>query len=211
MKKIYLIFIVPVLLMTACSNHGKKYFTGTITYDYTYTSEHLDVDSLKAVRPFTGFFRYDTTGYQSRFIGKDTNTYFYSGDFNKCLAETGSQKNYTCENYNMATDSVMTFRIYDAEKKILGHECFVIEMQKKRSTVKYYYSKKLRMAPMTYDHHHAYNWDFYGAKSDGGLVLKLEHRFGDFVMVGIATEIKKGDENFKALEIDDKLFTEICQ
>lgn len=208
----YFIYLLIFLVFIAgCKNASNKYFTGTINYNYTYKSDTLNADSLTAIRPSKGYFRYDTSGYQSRFTGADTNTYYYSGINNKCLSAEGNDTVYTCDDYSFATDSVMTFKIYNADEKILGYSCMVIEMQKKRSLVKYYYSNKLVMAPMTYNKHHAYNWDFYGSKTGGGLVLKVEHQFKDFTMTGVATNVNKELEEFRALEVDEEKFSEYCK
>ncbi len=75
-KIIQIIIPTALLLMTGCKNPGNKYFFGTIEYVYTYSSDSLNVDSLTASRPAKGFFRYDTTDYQSTFIGSDTVNYF---------------------------------------------------------------------------------------------------------------------------------------
>ena len=152
---------------------------------------------------------YDAINYQSRFINHDTVTYYYSGKLNKCIEATGNRKNYECEDYGTATDSVISIKEYATEEKVLGYDCRVIEMQKQRSLVKYYFSTVIRLAPATYEKHRAYNWDIYGEKAGGGLVLRLEHRFEHFTMKGIATSLHKFD-NFRALEIEDSVFARSC-
>jgi hypothetical protein len=83
-------------------------------------------------------------------------------------------------------------------------------LQKRTSFVKYYVSREQKVAPATYQNHKAFNWDVYGEKASGGLILKLEHRFKNFTMKGTAIEVKKQDEKFKALETDEKKMIEIC-
>lgn len=209
-KSFLIVRLSALLLLTGCKTSGNKYFTGTIEYAYSYSSDSLKIDSLTAARPKKGFFRYDDKDYQSEFTGADTNTYYYSGTLNKCVSESGFQKNYECEDYGVSTDSVLSFKLYDTGEKILGYGCKILEMQKTSSWVKYYISKEIKMSPATYSLHRSYNWDFYGEKSQGGVVLKLEHRFKSFTMSGIATSLKKHDADFKALEIDEHKFTEIC-
>lgn len=208
-KQKLIIIHVTVLFAAGCQNAGSEYFTGTVEYSYAYTSDSLNVDSLSKARPSKGLFRYDAGNYQSRFINHDSVTYYYSGKLNKCIAEAGNRKNYECEDYSIATDSVLSIKAYTTEEKLLGYGCRVIEMQKQRSLVKYYFSTDIRLAPVTYEKHMAYNWDIYGEKAGGGLVLQLEHRFEHFTMKGIATSLKKFD-NFKALEIDDSVFARSC-
>ncbi len=53
--------------------------------------------------------------------------------------------------------------------------------------------------------------DVYGDKADGGLILKLEHRFKNFTMRGRAVEIIKKDQQFKAFEIADTVFNNHCK
>jgi hypothetical protein len=209
-KSIQKIIPSALLLIAGCKDPGDLYFTGTIEYAYSYTSDSLNVDSLSAARPAKGFFRYDENYYQSRFIGADTNTYYYSGASNKCVSASGVLTNYACEDYGASTDSVLSFKLYDTEEKILGYNCIILEMQKTRSWVKYYVSKEIKMSPVTYRLHRAYNWDFYGEKAGGGMVLKLEHSFKSFTMSGIAIGLKEHDADFKALEIDEIKFAEIC-
>ena len=110
----------------------------------------------------------------------------------------------------MFTDSIISWKIYPANETILGQDCDILELQKKNSFVKYQVSKQYRIAPLTYQNHRSYNWDVYGQKANGGLILKSEHRFKQFTMNGIATEVKKYNEKFNALEIDEKKFTELC-
>ena len=99
----------------------------------------------------------------------------------------------------------------DTDEKILGYACKILEIQKKNSWLQYWVSNDLRIAPPTYRTHRSYNWDFYGEKANGGLILKSEHRFSYFTMKGIATTINKMDGDFKALEIDEKLFYQFCK
>jgi len=209
-------FFITLTILIACSggrnNATQKYFTGTIEYSYTYSSDSLNADSLTAARPATSDFRYDANDYQSRFVGKDTGTYYYSGIRNKCLGKISSEENYSCEDYSAVTDSVISWKIFDTEGKILGQACRILEMQKRNSRVKYYVSREMKLAPATYQKHKSYNWDFYGEKADGGLILKSEHRFRHFTMKGIATVVNiSNDRSFKALEITEELFNEKCK
>lgn len=199
------------LLMAGCAGNRNEYFTGTIEYAYTYTSDSMNADSLAAVRPSRGVFRYDTAAYQSRFFGRDTLTFHYSGRHNKAIMESGIGLNRSCEDYSRVTDSVLSVKTSDTEEKILGHSCRVVEIQKKNSTVIYYYSTDLQMAPLTYQHHRAYNWDVYGQAARGGIALKLEHRFPGFTMKGTATAIHPSAGSFSALEVPAGLFDSLCR
>lgn len=205
-----IIFIV-ILFIAGCNDRDNKYFTGTLEYAYTYTSDSLNADSLARTRPSKSILRYDTVNYQSKFITTDTVTYYYSGHHNKSLFETNHSGNYECEDYGTFTDSVLSHKIYDTDEKILGYTCKILEIQKKNSWLQYYVSDDLKIAPATYRLHKSYNWDFYGEKANGGLILKSEHRFKYFTMKGIATfiELKHGD--FKALETDENLFSRLCK
>ena len=211
-------YILPSILtvlsaFAGCISEKKEnYFTGTIEYNYSYTSDSLKADSLNRVRPSKGLFRYDTSNYQSRFIGADTFTYYYSGKLNKCLSEAGSGRQYECEDYGMKTDSVLWVKDYATDEKVLNHPCRILEIEKKGSSVKYYYATDLKIAPATYQKHVAYNWDLYGSKANGGLILKLEHRFKKFTMKGEAVVVRKSQQPaFAALEIDEALFSKICK
>lgn len=208
----YFFFISAFLIFQAgCgTKEAEKYFTGTIEYTYTYSSDSLNGDSLSKLRPGKSDFRYDLYNYQSRFITRDTETYYYSGKLNKCLSARNNLKHYSCEDYSLVTDSVLSWKIYDTDELVLGQQCRILEMQKGNSWVRYYVSKKLKIAPATYRNHQSYNWDFYGEKAEGGLILKSEHRFKKFIMTGVAARIKKMKNNFVALELDEKLFAEIC-
>jgi hypothetical protein len=204
--------LILMLLITGACNNSKheEYFSGEVVYSYTYENSILNTDSLAKERPVKGIFRYDGNNYQSQFQGKDTFTYYYSGSLNKALSQAGSSLHYECEDYGIATDSVLSWKLYPAEEKVFGQHCDILELQKKTSFVKYYVSREEKTAPPTYQKHKAYNWDFYGEKANGGLILKMEHRFTIFTMKGIATDLKKQDAKFKALEIDEKKMIEIC-
>ncbi|HQW92451.1 MAG: hypothetical protein IPH68_03395 [Chitinophagaceae bacterium] len=208
----YGIGFILLLHVAGCNGHTEeKYFTGEIEYRYTYESNVLNTDSLAKERPVKGIFRYDLANYQSRFQGKDTFTYYYSGSLNKALSQSGNSENYTCEDYGLVTDSVISWKLYPAGEKVLGQVCDVLELQKKNSLVLYYVSRAEKIAPATYQKHKAYNWDVYGEKSNGGLILKMEHRFKVFTMKGIATNLVNQENNFKAFEIDENTFIQFCK
>jgi hypothetical protein len=208
---------IPIALLliiaatAACSGKSSQgYFTGTIEYAYTYESNVYNTDSLARERPSKGEFRYDETNYRSRFFGKDTFTYNYSGLLNKCVAVTGSGNDYTCEDYSAETDSVLSWKLYDTTAKVMGQSCRILEMQKKNSWVRYYVSRETSIAPATYNRHRSYNMDFYGDKAKGGLILKLEHRFKYFTMKGEAVAADRQNKSFSALDISDEKIQEIC-
>ena len=199
--------LIPIFLslsVLSCSTPENKYFTGIVEYDYTYSTDSLNVDLLSKTRPSKGILRYDKLNYQSKFTGIDTNTNYYSGLLNKCLSQTNHLGNYECQDYGAFTDSVISYKIIDTDEKILGYSCKILEVQ-------YYFSSDLTIAPATYNKHASYNSDFYGQKANGGLILKSEHRLKYFTLKGIATAINKRDGNFKALEIDEKLFSQFCK
>jgi len=206
-----ILFFLLLILAGCKSNEEEKYFLGEIVYRYTYESNMLNTDSLAKERPVKGIFRYDLVNYQSQFLGKDTFTYYYSGNLNKALSQAGSSDHYECEDYGLVTDSVISWKIYPTGEKVLGHDCDILELQKKNSLVLYYVSRTEKVAPATYQKHKAYNWDVYGDKAKGGLILKLEHRFKIFTMKGIATNLVKQVKNFKAFEMDEKNFAVFCK
>ena len=202
---------MAALCWSGCKN-GKKdsYFSGTVDYSYTYSSDSLNADSIARQRPLKSRFSYDTTGYQSVFWGPDTMKYYYSGSRNRCISQTGTAGEYQCEDYSIQTDRVISTRVYDTDEKILGYNCRILEMQKENSLVKYYISTGLKIAPATYVNHRSYNWDTYGKEANGGLILKLEHRFRFFTMHGIATGITSMTGSFKALEIPETAWATHC-
>ncbi len=203
--------ILTALLSVSCSNEKKEeYFSGTIDYAYSYTSDSINVDSLAKERPAKGNFRYDETNYQSRFTGKDTVIYYYSGNLNKALSEQGYEKKYSCEDYGIMTDSVLSHKIYDTDEKVLGYSCRILEVQKERSWVKHYISKEIKIAPATYVRHRSYNWDYYGGKAAGGIILQSEHRFPVFTLHGKATSLVRQNKKFRALEIDEAKIASLC-
>lgn len=212
-RKAPVIYIAWILILCSCSETGIRdnYFNGSITYNYTYESKTMNIDSLYNERPRKAVFRYDSLNYLSRFYGKDTITYYYSGKINKALEEVNGSGNYTCEDYGQLTDSVISIKQYPANETVLGQQCDILEMQKKNSWVKYYVSREIKIAPPTYIHHKAYNMDLYGNKADGGLILKLEHRFKNFTMKGLASEISKKDRHYKAIEISAAVFDNLCK
>lgn len=211
MKRRLRYILYAVAALSACKTKSDQpYFTGSIEYAYTYSSNLLNADSLTATRPVKSSFRYDLENYQSGFYGKDTSTWYYSGKLNRCIGKQSSQPEFTCEDYGTFTDSVLSWKLYDTDEKIMGHACRVLEMQKANSWVKYHVSRELILAPDTYRRHRSYNWDVYGEKGGGGLILKSEHRFTYFTMQGIATSVTQYGADFTALELNRRLFSELC-
>jgi len=208
---------------------------GTIEYQYSYESSTLNVDSLTKYKPYKSEFRFDTINYQSRFFGIDTMTYYYSGQLKKCISQTNSDKNVACEDYSIATDSIIFFKItetsneimghpfriierqgkyfyiYEKTERIMGHHCRIIEWQGKYFYNIYYVSTDLKIAPYTYKDHLAYNWKFYGEKTGGGLILKSEHRFKNFTMRSNVVNIKEEGNDFKSFMIGNDQFDIYCK
>jgi hypothetical protein len=199
------------ILIPSYTLHNSDLFYGEVQYSYTYESNKLNVDSLSKIKPVKSIFRYDAQNYQSSFIGKDTHTYYYISKLNKCLSQTNNLNNYECEDYSIASDSIISFKVYDTEEKILGHTCMIVEYQTKTMWNRYYVSKQFKITPDTYKNHKAYNWNFYGEKSQGGLILKLEHRFKNYTMKGIATSIKQDGIDFKAIELNEDIISKACK
>jgi hypothetical protein len=194
---------------TACQQ-SIGHFTGTVQYAYTYESNELNLDSLTAQKPRMSIFRFDTLNYQSQFIGKDTVTYYYYSPLNKAVSQTGSLHGLECEDYGVATDSVLWVKVYDTEEKIWGQTCKVIEFQTKLCWNRYHVSTNLHIAPATYQKHLAYNWQFYGQQTQGGLILQLEHRFKRYTMKGVATALTPQPQGFVALTLGDSAIQKAC-
>ena len=203
MRSPILKFFICVFSCTlfSCQNQNKDYFQGQVIYKYHYTSDVLNIDSLNQSKIHTSIFKYDTENYQSTFINKDSTTYFYLSSINKCLKAINGQLQDICEDYSEATDSIINFRVYDTDEKILGQDCMIIEFQGLHFWNRFYVSKDSKISPNTYKDHKAYNWQFYGNQTHGGLILKLEHRFKTFSMHGEATYISNLKWNEKALDI----------
>lgn len=205
--------IILMLLLVNCERNKEQahvYFTGEIEYSYSYSSDNLNTDSLKLNKPWKSEFRYDLENYQSKFTGTDTFTYFYSGKLNRCLSMKNGIPDSLCEDYGIDTDSVISFKVYDTNEKVVGYECRIIEYQSKLFRTKYYVSKDLRIAPGTYEKHKSYNWSFYGRKAEGGLIMKIEHRFKNYTMYGTATSVTAFSDKQAAWQIDAKLFDKMC-
>lgn len=202
-------FMIGLLLLASCSK--PKYFTGIVEYKYSYESNTLNADSLSQHKPYKSVFHYDTLNYQSRFIGADTMTYYYSGQSGKCIGQTNSEMKFECEDYRIATDSILSFKVSETNEKIMGHNCSTIEWQGKYFYNIFYVSTDFKIAPGTYRNHHSYNWKFYGDKTGGGLILKSEHRFKNYTMKGIAVNIKEETKDFKALGIGNEVFDVNCK
>ena len=216
MKKSYLLFlllpvIIIITLLNKKRNRGSDYFSGQVVYQYSYTSDSLNDDSLSQIKPSKSIFRFDILNYQSQFFEKDTFTYYYSSLLNKAATKTNSQMADSCEDYSLPTDSIHSFKIYNTDEKVLGYACRILEFESDIFHTRYWVSSDLRITPATYKNHKAYNWSFYGEHTNGGLILKLEHQFKSYTMKGIATAVSPGDKNFKALEMNEELIKQICK
>ena len=214
MKRLFIftVAIISVTVFIKCTgSENEPFFTGKINYEYSYESETLNADSLKQIKPSKSVFNYDLNNYQSRFIGNDTFSYYYSGLWNKAVSQTNSNSDFECEDYSLPTDSILSFKLYDTAEIIMGYHCRVIEFQTKRFWNRYYVSRDLKISPATYQKHKAYNLSFYGEQTGGGLILKLEHRFKNYTMKGVVTGIEKKDKHFKALDLPEDKFKLICK
>lgn len=213
-QSIFSLLLISIIL-NCCVTDTKEptdgYFQGKVRYSYSYETDLLNLDSLTRVRPAKSEFRFDQSNYQSIFFGQDTLAYYYLSDLNKCL----SRKNgvdQDCEDYSVNTDTILHFKVYDIEEKVLGHRSRVIEYQGKYFWNKYVVSRDLRLAPETYQKHQAYNWSFYGDQTGGGLILQLEHRFENYTMKGLAVDIQqRHGGGYKALEINEDHILHYCE
>ena len=149
------------------------------------------MDSLSQLKPHKSECRYYNSHYQNRFYANDTITYYYHGKSGKCLTQINAENKFECEDYRVATDTVISYKEYPAKEKILGQQCKVIEWQGKYFNNRFYVSTEVKIPPATYREHMAYNWKFYGDKAHGGLILKSEHTFKNYTMAGIAATIQK--------------------
>lgn len=210
MKHLY-IFLFSVILLNASCIQKQQYFNGQIEYKYTYEGDSINIDSLTRLKPHKSIFLFDNNNYQSKFIGQDSFTYYYNGTLNKCITETNSNKDYACEDYGIPTDSIISFKTYDTDEKVLGFQCKIIEFQAKRFWNKYFVSTDLIIAPGTYNKHVSYNWKYCNEKTGGGLILKSEHRFKNYTMKGVITAINQHDNNFHAVPFDEKTISAICK
>jgi hypothetical protein len=186
-------------------------FIGELEYSYSYSSDVLDQDSLRACKYRKSIFRYDLKNYQSTFIGKETVSYSYSGTSNLCISETNGKKNYECEDYGIQTDSVLHYAMYPSDELIFGHPCTILEIQSKYFWTRYYISQLLRIAPDTYKNHKAYNWAFYGKMTNGGLILKSVHKFKNHTMTGTITRLTERELPFKAIKFDEAFIDNLCK
>ncbi|MES2778193.1 MAG: hypothetical protein V4722_28715 [Bacteroidota bacterium] len=209
MKLLFKYLFLVMLMHTSCTEK-QAFFIGEVEYSYTYDRKQPVMDSLMQLKSQKSVFRFDNNNYQSKFIGQDTFTFFYAGALNKCISETNSKKDYTCEDYAVATDSIISFSMHDTDEKVLGHRCKIIEFQSKLFWTRYFVSTDLKIAPGTYQKHVAYNWKFCNEKTEGGLILKLEHRFENYTMKGIITSVIQQGNDFHALQLDEKTIAAIC-
>ncbi|MEL6254032.1 MAG: hypothetical protein AAFR87_18635 [Bacteroidota bacterium] len=188
------------------------YFQGEIEYQYSYESDILDKDSLAAIKPQKGVFRYDLNNYQSRFFSaEDTTSYYYLSETNSALSQINSRFADNCLDYGIPTDSIIYFNIYETNEEVMQHSCKVIEYKSKQMWNQYMVSKEIKISPKTYKDHIAYNWQFYGSEAEGGLILRLEHRFPTYTMKGIATRIRIFYKSEKALEISADKIKDMCR
>ncbi len=192
-------------------NSTDKWFEGRIVYHYTYHSDSLDADSLALWKPHSGMMLFEKDNYKSVFWGKDTLTYLYLAELNKGYSYKGSGRDEQCEDYSQPTDSILSFHIYPTDDKILGYPCKVLEYQSKYFWNRYFVSTAHRLSPGSYQNHRAYNWSFYGEKTGGGIILKMEHRFGRYTMKGIALEVDTSRAMpGNRIDYDKKRVAQIC-
>ncbi len=188
----------------------KQLFLGRVEYDYTYTSALLNTDSLKKVKPHTGIFLYDTGHYESRFYGRDTVVYIYSGNANKAVSQTNGRWDTACEDYSVYTDTATAVRLLETTEKVQGSDCSILEFTGRYFATRYWVSKRFILSPAVYNRHNAYNWRFYAEHSGGGLILKLEHRFKQYTMHGVARKIVSGNDSHSAINKEAQQLLERC-
>lgn len=190
---------------------SSDFFQGEIHYTYTYESNSVPLGYLYSVRPNSSIFAYDSKNYQSTFMGADTICYYYSSDRNRAIFSKNGIFDAGCEDYGVNPDSLLSFKVYDSEELILGQRCKVIDFRTINTFNRYHVSRDLFLPPDTYQKHIAYNWAFYGEQANGGIILRVEHHFPKFVMMGEATKVQAFSNGERAWDIKDQVFVNACR
>jgi hypothetical protein len=199
---------------TTTKNERQDSFEGIIEYAYTYQSDSINIDSLKTNRPSSGQMVYKDSLYKSvfiGFIGKNTESYIYDNHTGIAFHLSISSDSIDCEDYTAQNDTVFSYQIIETGEKILGEEVNILEFVSKYATQRFYYSLKHKVAPFNYDKHLAYNWNFYKEKTNGGVLLKVEHIFKKFTMIGIATKIEAKEISIKEFRFDLNKLKAACR
>ena len=124
----------------------------------------------------------------------------------KCISQINSTNKFECEDYSVSTDTILSYKEYETNEKILGQKCKIIEWQGKYFYNIFYVSTDMQISQTTYKNHVSYNLKFYGEKSKVILILKSEHRFKNYTMKGIAVSMKEEKNDFTSLNIDTTYF-----
>lgn len=199
-------------LIYSCSMPAPKEntFEGEIEYAYSYQSDTLNLDTLKAQRPTSGLMVYRDSMYKSVFIGKNTESYVYDNHTGVAFHLTVNSDSIDCEDYTTAGDTVLNWEVKNTDETILGEPVGILEFSTPNATHRFYYSLQHKTAPYNSDKHAAHNWKFYKEKAGGGVLLKTEHIFKDFTMTGIARRIDVREVAAEEFEIDKSKLVDEC-
>ncbi len=212
--KLNILFQFLIILNFACNSEKQHpeetFFEGLIEYAYTYQSDALNVDTLKAQRPYKGMMIYKDSMYKSVFVANHkTETYIYN-NAEGIAYDLSAEDSIDCEDYKIQKDSILRYEILETDEKILGHEVKILEFDSKYATQRFYFSTKFKAAPHNYDKHLAYNWKFYKEKAKGGVILKVEHIFKNFTMFGIATNVEVKEIDNHEFEFQKRKLKATC-
>ena len=190
---------------------ASQYFQGEIHYKYSYSSETLNLGYLESKRPKRGVFKYDLQHYQSIFYGPSITSYYYSGITNHAISSIDGAFDINCTDYGINPDSLLHFEVHPTDEKILGQDCMIVEFQTPNVYTRYHVSKSVFLAPDTYQKHLAYNWSLYGEQGKGGIILKAEHFFSNFTMIGEVSKIVPYENGERAWDITEDAFAQACR
>ncbi len=216
--KYYLLLFCCIFLLSCSQTQQEspktpttsKYFQGEIHYNYDYASETRNLGYIRSKRPKSGVFKYDLQHYQSNFYGATQRSYYYSGITNHAISSVDGAFDIKCTDYGINPDSLLHFEVHPTDVKIQGQACMIVEYQTVNVYTRYHVSKEVFLAPDVYQKHLAYNWSLYGQQGKGGIILKAEHFFDQFTMIGEVSKIVRYENGESAWDITEEAFQKAC-
>lgn len=165
---------VIFFLLIASPLSGQPYFEGTLTFKHSYSSDRLNIDSLRVLGN-SSIYAYKGPLYKGIIFGADTAVYVYNGLTAKCIYMTMSGGELYCMDYSKpVNDGLRDMKAFRKKEIVNGYPCRMVETYYEGHTTRSWYHTSIRIDPALYGLHVAYRYNEQMQLAKGGILVKSE-------------------------------------
>jgi len=186
-------------------------FSGEITYQIKIIPKNESINLDETIKNQHGeLAKYLITSkyYKSTFFKNNEYNYSYTyHDETKRMYDDYANKNYiTFRDSQKANTEFKSSKLYkDSTEIILGHKCYMLEVETDRGISKSYYSDDIRVNPEDFKGHKVGNWYQKMKEVNGSILLKSVREYDDYYRIQEAIKIESRTVKKNEFELPKKL------